>query len=521
MRYTVEELINDKELRKEVADGGFGFADRDGEFSAVDFENGSMRQNHISVFEELYAIGGDELFEKLIAQGNTCLTKDPNAAKVGVIPVNGADGYYLKTNASFAAAFASILSGLAGLEDDDRFSFGTDEEDDPNTFLAYEEFSYINSSFVDELCTIEKADDGSYVVVNPDTEEIISFFIKTEENELRIDKFYEIKKLEYLDFCIEEENDNFVAYKYKLDEYGPWGYFNGNVSQITPPMFEDVILTYHDGKYHIIAYEKYGFQYKVYTDLYEREFGFDDPSEINTSRFFFVNADRCPGIDSYVDRFVDAEGNGVILYSPNPAKCEGLVLLNGNGVSFDDYKYPYGKEPSAVKITGPELFLFGADTSAKIPVTDRKLCAKDCYNLYFGKNPEYEFGRQLSWGTNYIVHKDGYYAVASYKSTNNRDGVGMEFDYLLTPFAFTDIKKTSNDRYVIVERFGKKGVFSLESKAYVIPCDYDRIEHNINIFDENEETFTRTFDVEKGGFVGKVVVKDEGFVWKKKLHRED
>ncbi len=523
MRYTVNELIDDKELRNELTGGTFSFEDRDGAFLQVDFGNESMRKNHIAVFEELYTIGGAELFDKLIATGNTCLTTDPNAAKVGVQPVKCADGYYLKTNASFAVAFSSILNGLAGLGDEDRFSFGADDSDDPNVFFAYEQFGYSNISFVDNLCSVEENEDGSFVVVNPDTEEKISFLIKTEEDELRIDKFYAIKKLYLFDLSVEDdsETDVPVAYKYKLSEDGKWGYFNGEVSQMTPPMFNNVVLTYHNGKYHIIAEEEYGFQYKVYTDLYERGFGFDNPLVINTSRFFFVDANHRPGGVSYVESFVDADGNGVILYFPNPADSDGLVLLNGNGVSFDDYKYPYGKEPSIVKITDSELFLTGSDTLSKIPVSDRKFFAKDCYNLYFGKKDEFEFVRQLSWGTNYIVHKDGYYAVASYRSANSYDGVGLEFNCLLTPFAFTNIKKTNNDRYIIVDRFGKKGVFSLESNAYVIPCDYDTIEHIVNINDENPETFTRTFDVEKGGFVGKVVVKDEGFVWKKRLHRED
>ena len=509
MRYTVEELINDKELRKEVADGGFGFADRDGEFSAVDFENGSMRQNHISVFEELYAIGGDELFEKLIAQGNTCLTKDPNAAKVGVIPVSGAEGYYLKTNASFAAAFSSILSGLAGLEDDDRFSFGTDEEDDPNTFSVCEEFNYSNIPFIDDLCEIAMISDGSCIVKNPDTDELISFLIKSDDGELRIDKFYKIERVTLPDF--QERDDMPFAYKYKLDEYGYWGYFNGTLSQITPPMFEEITLTCYNGNFHLLAWISEGDLYKLYTDTLQN-FLYDNAIELNTSLSFYVEEALCPTSSSYIDSYADFDGNGVILYVPEKINKRGKVFLNGNGKSFDNYKYMFLNKPDSVhievRVFDHTCLLKGTGTDVAIPVRLSDLYAKDCYHLYFGEKTDCTASCNL-YKNYYAVCKDGYMAIAEYKSGGEDYGVGMVFARLLTPFAFTGIE--SCDDYCIVDRFGKKGVFSFYARSYVVPCEYESIRKT----DEN------TFVVRKGGFTGTVFVDGTPIRWIEKLHRED
>lgn len=521
MRYTVGELIDDKELRKELTEGTFYFTDRDGSFQEVDFAKQSMRHNHICVFEELYCIGGDALFERLIDQGNTCLTKDPNAAKVGVQAIAGAEGYYLKTNASFAVAFASILNGLAGLEDEERFFFDTEEDSDVFAFYADEAYCYTNCAFVDSACAIEEAEDGSFLVVNPDIDEQISFFIKSEDGELRIDSFYKIEKIECANYNPEdafEDDDSYdddfkmqktapVVYKYKLDENGDWGYFNSVVSQITPPKFETVELTYHNEKFHIIALESYGFQYRVYTDLYNSNISAGE-MELNTSQFFLIDEEQLPGRDAYVDQYADSEGNGIILYYPDRTFGEGMVVLNCNGNSYDEYTAPCGKKPYIVKLENG--FITGEESSVKIPVCflGTTLYAKDCYHLYFGDCPEYEIIRTVD-DLYYILYKEGYYAIALYKMNTKCYASGKELDRFLTPFAFTGIKTIGD--YILVDRFGKKGVFSPVLREYIIPCDYDSIKLNED----------GNFEVEKGGFKGVVSTTGTSMVWKEKLHRED
>ena len=118
--YYLKELLNDKELCKKVITKKFCLYENGGEFKSLDFANNSMRYNHIKTFEKLYEIGGKKLFDAILADGKTCLTDNPNAAKVGIVEIHGADGYYLKSNVSAIVAFNSILNAVKhiGVVDD-------------------------------------------------------------------------------------------------------------------------------------------------------------------------------------------------------------------------------------------------------------------------------------------------------------------------------------------------------------------------------------------------------------------
>ena len=85
----------------------------------------------------------------------------------------------------------------------------------------------------------------------------------------------------------------------------------------------------------------------------------------------------------------------------------------------------------------------------------------------------------------------------------------LEFDEMVTPYAFTDIQLTlSSD--IIVDRFGKKGLFRADSKKYIIPCDYDEILY----------TGFGKYKVTKADFTGVIEVGNE-MKWIEKLHREE
>ena len=55
-RYSLNELLNDKELCKKVITKKLYLYDGGGEFKSLDFENNSMRYNHITAFEQMYKI---------------------------------------------------------------------------------------------------------------------------------------------------------------------------------------------------------------------------------------------------------------------------------------------------------------------------------------------------------------------------------------------------------------------------------------------------------------------------------
>ena len=114
--YYLGALLEDKELCKEIISKGFTLCDKNDILGDIDFVNNSMRFNHISTFKKLYEIGGKELFDNILKSGKTCLCDSPDAAKVGVVEIEGADGFYLKSNVSAIVALMSILNAIKSLD---------------------------------------------------------------------------------------------------------------------------------------------------------------------------------------------------------------------------------------------------------------------------------------------------------------------------------------------------------------------------------------------------------------------
>ena len=71
---------------------------------------------------------------------------------------------------------------------------------------------------------------------------------------------------------------------------------------------------------------------------------------------------------------------------------------------------------------------------------------------------------------------------------------------------------------MLADRFGKKGVFTWDDfgncAKYIIPCEYEKIEKNLNLFSEEENN---SFVVKKAGFKGKINFNGE---WVEHLNRD-
>ena len=80
----------------------------------------------------------------------------------------------------------------------------------------------------------------------------------------------------------------------------------------------------------------------------------------------------------------------------------------------------------------------------------------------------------------------------------------------LTPYGFTDVAVWPR-HYILVDRFGKKGVFNCETQKYTVPCDYSDIQYEY----EGQEA---RFIVSRMGFTG---VIDGMGRWVERLHRDE
>lgn len=521
MKYTLNELLADKDLRKELIEGAFIFNDAEGEFFAVDFQNESMRQNHITVFEVLYSLGGDTLFEALLAGGNTCLTKDPQAAKVGVQPIAGAEGWYLKTNASAAAAFNSILNGLAGLYDESRFSFSVSEESTTTHIVSDSENAYETSLMIDapELRFVEENDQIS--ILNIDENAPMSFVIQEKGETIEFDKFYRVEGIlrDKADEDPEEEQTP-SSYKYQLEKGGKVGFFNADFSQVIPPVFEDVILT-NGGL--LIAWKDCGIGLET-ADEKKYELCFGKPSwglnqhtlDLSVSYKTEKGYRGCPSPTAYIETVRLEDEKEFLCYVPQHNIAEAFVFFEENnqvgwGVFDLTQNVRRGRfvtaENGVLSGEGSKRKLFVKTTEEK---RDGEIHAADCKKLYFGEAPAYKAVGKLFGGKGYVVERDGYYAVAKF---NTPEGIALrsyelDLEEMLTPYAFTEIT-SATEKYLIVDRFGKKGIFDIVNKTYAIPCDYETIR-----FREKD-----TFYVTKGGFGGTVKLDDGKLQWVEHLHR--
>ncbi len=532
MTYTLEQLLSDKALMKNLLEGVFFFSDEAGDFFAVDFEKESMRHNHITVFEVLYSLGGDALFEKILQEGNTCLANTPDAAKVGVKEIAGAKGWYLKTNASAFAAFSSILYALAALDNTDRFTFSVEEETSLYRVVSKASEGYTTGLQLDydEIYKVEKTEDGSFAVVCAEDGTQVTFIITEFSGTKEINKFHKVEPICTDTEEFDEETGDYkykykaIAYKYKLAENGKWGFFNGCFSQFIPPCFDDVLITVGNNGGKLIAYEILDSCRFDDIDLFvpskEREchfyFSENDAFELvystmNMSYACKISEKFIPTEKSRVSKTIlPKENKEIVFYSPTGSPYIGFVFIKTN---YSQIGLGFGKatiDGNAVK--REKMVLKGENTRRGLPVAQNSIVTVEDYaKLYSDEEPAFRAIEQL-YNENYIVERDGYLGIAKMRNGKEHVFCGktnvLELDEMVTPYAFTGLQMALQDS-VIVERFGKKGLFRIRDKKYVIPCDYDEL----------VSLGWSKYKVCKADFTGVIQVVSEPR-WIEKLHRE-
>lgn len=527
MTYTLEQLVADKELRKSIVEGIFSFSDELGDFFAVDFENESMRQNHITAFEVLYSLGGDALFEKLLSEGNTCLTNDPKAAKVGVKEIAGAKGWYLKTNASAFAAFSSILFGLSGLENTDRFTFNVEEESSVYTIVAKETEQYATGLFYeyDDVYQIIEKDDGSYVVVFTEDGNQVSFVTKGFYETVEFNSFATLEPI-----CIQsneynEETDEYelidkpIAYRYKLQGNDKWGFLGAAYNQVIPPMFDDILLVSSEAGSMVVALQKCDFYsktaaYKMYVGERDRAAAFDDVVIINTKYVCVIGENSIPNEKSYINKLVNYnENREIVFYSWSGDRQNGFVFIKDEAPTGNFVTHP--EEAVCNRVQLVQDVLKGDNTANTLPLAANSFIAvEDCEKLYLSEERSYHTIKRV-YEDYYIVEREGFLGIAKMCRTQTKrfekESNVLKLDEMIVPYAFTGIYQTNLLDNLIVDRFGKKGVFQIRIKKYVIPCDYDEISF----------VSWNKYRVKKADFSGVIDITGGICNWIETLHREE
>lgn len=533
--YYLGTLLEDKALCKDLIAKGIVLCDKSGSIGDIDFANNSMRYNHISTFEKLYAYGGKKLFDAILKSGKTCLCTSPDAAKVGVVEIEGADGFYLKSNVSAIVAFMSILNGIHCIhlitsEVDPCTDFYVDfsdeaEESATEDWGSFEEISLEEEpEFYENALMVQKTDEG-YVLCDKDTGEPVTFTCNDGTEMREISVMYSIEPLEYTkdfgtDELLFEDADGekrTAGYRYQLEKDGKWGFISEHFAHFVYPIYVDILITKQGA---VIGYYMESNLNITVSVAHSREY---------TSLDNFSLYDKVLHGPEYKYAVSDNPRELYMLRNVHPAYLpkKGVLISSieedlttiGVAYAFDQFSsnmsnrgiykckdktnssFPYGTQfytkyqKGFITLEGENFW--GHTWIRKVPAagSDAAYC-KAAYEWEPVDGIEY-VGILDSYL--YIAKKEGYYGLVIYNTSEHKL---KEYE---TPFAFTNIQKISDD-CCLVERFGKKGVYNYKTHTYLVPCEYEKVEMDAG-----------HFVVYKGGFKGEIGLGGE---WAVRLHRE-
>jgi len=527
MEYTLKDLLNDKHLRAAVVKEDFSFRDGNGVVTCLDFENETMLKNHRAFYDFLCETGGEALLNKVLAQGNTCLTDDPNAANSGVRKIKGTDKFFLMTNAGESKVLASILWGILGLSevlddfDPDLVCVSTAEDEvveeaDEEYEDDDEELLFDDMVMEDEeedllpahtnVSVIQK--DGKYALYDNDESKFIAMSCPDapggEISAMAVCERLEVPELRENQFDNwMEEDSRVLGWKFKLDEASDalWGWISADCSRVYAPKFVEIEAhcdgcNYSREHVDILAW--------TYTGLYR--------AGVGTSMHELICGKEIPRGDRKIcfERY-----NEWNLISWSRFGMErGYLCVNGKPEPY--YLIDVNRKNGVLhmKTNGAgESYLCG-----RLGVQECMSHVKDCNSVVFSGKVELEasdytdgfeifsmqdddtFGKTVWYA---VRRKDAYWGVVKMK--NGKETVAA-------PFAFTHMTLRAfyrADGMVAVEQFGKWGVYNVRNDAYVIPCDYDSVSAM-----RSEECL----EVRRMNFVGKIGFDGE---WREHLRREE
>ena len=477
MRYTFAELLEDKKLRASVAKLAekkeLDFEDGNGVFN-LDFRGQTLRINNRCTYDKLFELGGEKLLKKLLKAENTCLSADRNAANQGACAVRGTENYFLLLNAGATKAFSSILNGIAvWAKMDKHFDLdlvylstaeSEEDEDSSDSMCDWEEPKELRWFHNGEECSglfmniarnaVLSEKDGRPIFLDAETGREI--FISMG---LHASGMTACEPLRAED----EENAPVMGYKYQTEEGGKWGFLSTSLACIMEPQYDEIIAT----EQYVAAWTKQAEDMVTLTlsvCVEQEETGLQEywltywaPTFENVPEYY------TPLYYAALQQQELEDGRKAQLYLPS------------QGVPFGLFSCGSTVRPEVQGVRYEKGFVTGEKAEWKVPA--RGLSLEKCLQLE--KEPDAnlqltECVVEPAWneiGT-YIICKDGYYALANVDISGE-----PKVKHLSTPLAYTKMAHPENWRndWVLLERFGKKGIYNWLKEEFVVSCEYEKI----------------------------------------------
>lgn len=540
MEYTLERLLKDKKLRATVAKERFAFEDGNGVVQCLDFENLTYLKNHRALYDFLCQAGGEELLGKLLAQGKTCLTDDPDSANTGVRGIRGTEKYFLKTNAGDSTVLASILWGIQGLSetmegfDPDKVRIVTadtaetdDEEPEEENTEALLDLDDMSDEEPQEELLPAHTDvslvqkDGKFSLYDNETKEFITLNCP-DAPDGQIDSMAVCEKLEIPErregqFNGMEEAEINLGWRYKLSEDTDlWGWISADCTRVSAPIFQKIEVRC-DGAFYdletmnILAWSGRGLYQAgvgqklrcVFTNVFEPKEG----QEISYTQSYAwhllmrTDEDGETGLLSYVEEYEEA--------------C----------VSQPTYEVWFSKGVLRLRKRDRREQTICLCDSMSLD------CCVSCFtgeSIRFSHNPVFKSAEYIDavqlHGT--ALEFSSFEEAEKYYAVRGRDGYwgvihmwrypfAEDVVERCTPSAFTSVRVLDEDAgLALVERFGRWGVYDCLNDCYPVPCEYDRVTLCRNVFTGNPNGF----EVHRMDFVGRIRMNGE---WETPLRRTE
>lgn len=514
MTYTLAQLLENKDLRKSLAEGTFTFTDHNGVFD-LDFQEKSMRLNHRAAFDRLYELGGEELLAKLLTGGKTCLT---DTKEKGLSPIQGTDRFFLKTNAGLPTAFTSILFGIEGWAamssdfDADGVVCQSGEEDtvpaeaEAEAEVDEEEESLLPPHY--NVSLIQK--DGKFSLYDNDENTFITLPCE-DAPDGRISSMLFCEPL-MAPPCREDQTDNLdgeavqLGWKYKLTEYGSFGWISEDCTVVSAPIFKKLEV-HCDGSCYcreemsLLAWSEVGIIALYCSDGWSpltRSFGIGLKSIPDSGVYY-----ERDGIGGHLLTWKEADGGLAGYVVPCEDELYSLSFRNGVLKLWKNFELPQSRICTELTLNNClACFTFKRDEAADPHSTD-------CIFLKPSEHSDLCLIHETTVGVPGLGDQKRYYYALRrndlYWGIVEVDACGT-VRQPRTPFAFTHIRPLKSDRgLAAVEQFGKWGVYDVCTDKYIIPCEYEEITAS-----------TTSCTVHKAGFEGQINFDGK---WVKHLHR--
>ena len=255
-----------------------------------------------------------------------------------------------------------------------------------------------------------------------------------------------------------------AGYKYQVTEGGKWGFISPRLVQMTPPVYDEIVACdsmvaawteMDDGTVDLT--------FSVQAE--DTESGMTDTWLVqNGPTFCKVDKLYIPLHNAVLESRRLDDGSTAWLYLPGKGTPFGLFLKCRNSQSGQAHAVCYQKG-----------FVSGEDFEDAIPA--KKLTLAKCLELDAGKHSGLQVFTCVVEPTHsgvgvYIIRKDGYWALADV-DVNGEPTVL----HLATPLAYTKMEQPEGwpQHWVLLERFGKQGIYHWMWEEFVASCEYEKI----------------------------------------------